>query len=290
MVHADMGLPRPPGERLRAWFRAETPLERGRLIVFVTLVLLTLATWIVTLDHAGSMRSAGDEAMAHDEMAMAGASDADWSLGGIMTFLGFWAVMMAAMMFPAAAPMVLLFHAVHAKRGGGYPAILPSGIFATGYLLIWIAAGLIVYPATQLVAMLTSGLSPDDRGRWSSIALGAVLIVAGLYQLTPFKDTCLNVCRSPLNFVMQYWREGRIGAMWMGTRHGIYCLGCCWALFAVLVAAGMMSLAWMLLLTLVVFAEKVFPHGRRISLGVGAVLTVVGGFLLAGGGRFTTLL
>lgn len=289
MMHAEMRLPRPPGERLRSWFRAETPLERGRLIVFATLVLLTLVTWIVTLDHAGSMRSTGDQAMAHDEMAMTGASGADWSFRGVMAFLGFWAAMMAAMMFPAAAPMVLLFHAVHAKRDGGYRAIFPSGVFATGYLLIWVTAGLIVYPATQIVAMLTSGLSPDDRGRWSAIALGVVLIAAGLYQLTPLKDRCLSACRSPLNFVMQYWRDGRLGAVGMGIRHGVYCLGCCWALFAVLVVAGVMSIAWMLLLTLVVFAEKVFPHGRRISLAVGAVLIVIGGVLLAGGGRFTAL-
>jgi predicted metal-binding membrane protein len=289
MMHAGMRLPRPPAERLRSRFRTETPLERGRLIVFVTLVLLTLVTWIVTLDHTGSMSRSGNGAMVHDEMAMAGASGADWSPGGVMAFLGFWAAMMSAMMFPAAAPMVLLIHAVHAKRGGGYRAIFPSGVFATGYLLIWVTAGLIVYPAMQLVATLTSGLSSDDRGRWSSFALGVVLIAAGLYQLTPLKDTCLSVCRSPLNFVMQYWREGRLGAVVMGIRHGVYCLGCCWALFTVLVVAGMMSLAWMLLLTLVVFAEKVFPHGRRISLAVGAGFIVMGGVLLASGGRFTTL-
>ena len=99
---------------------------------------------------------------------------------------------------------------------------------------------------------------------------------AGLYQFTPLKRVCLHHCRSPLAFVALYWRDGPLGAVRMGIVHGAFCFGCCWALFAILVVAGMMSLAWMLLLTLVVFVEKVFPHGQRVSAAVGVVLILLG--------------
>jgi predicted metal-binding membrane protein len=114
------------------------------------------------------------------------------------------------------------------------------------------------------------------------VALGAVLITAGLYQLTPLKQVCLDHCRSPFSFIMQHWHSGYGGALRMGIVHGLYCLGCCWALFAVLVAAGVMSLAWMLLLTLVVFAEKVLPGGHRLSQAVGVVLLLLGIVVAAG--------
>ena len=134
----------------------------------------------------------------------------------------------------------------------------------------------------QWLSDLAGRLGAADRATWAPLALGAVLIVAGLYQLTPLKRVCLDHCRSPFAFVMQHWRDGYGGALRMGIVHGSYCLGCCWALFAVLVAAGVMSLAWMLLLTLVVFAEKVLPGGRRTSQVVGIALLVLGLGVLGG--------
>jgi hypothetical protein len=108
-----------------------------------------------------------------------------------------------------------------------------------------------------------------DGLSWMPIALDATLVLAGLYQLTPLKQVCLRQCRSPWGFFAQNGREGRTGAISMGVRHGLYCLGCCWALFAVLTSVGMMSIAWMVSITVVAFAEKVFPHGVRISTAVG---------------------
>ena len=128
---------------------------------------------------------------------------------------------------------------------------------------------------------LAGRLGAADRATWGPLALGAVLVAAGLYQLTPLKRVCLDHCRSPFAFVTAL--AGRTaGALRMGVGHGAYCLGCCWALFAVLVAAGVMSLAWMLLLTLVVFAEKVLPLGRRASPMIGVALIVLG-LLVASG-------
>lgn len=273
-----------------------TPLERGQLAVLLVLVVLTVGAWALTIFQARTMAmpmgvvmpGTDGEGMAEpaamDGMAMGGAGEiatsgmasAGWSLDGFVAFVAAWAVMMAAMMFPAAAPMLLLFQRVSTQRQAAGSGFVPTWIFAAGYLLVWTAVGAITWGLIRLVSEGIGRLHPLERGMWAPLALGGVLILAGLYQLTPLKRVCLDHCRTPLSFVMTHWREGRLGALRMGVVHGLYCLGCCWALFAVLVAAGVMSLAWMLLLTLVVFAEKVLPLGRRISYGVGAAFLVLG--------------
>ena len=215
-------------------------------------------------------------------MAMAGMSAEGWSRDGFVAFLGAWAVMMAAMMFPATAPMLLLFHRVQTRRQDQRPAFAPTWVFAAGYLLVWTAIGAVTYALVQLGSDLAGRLDAGERDTWAPIALGVTLLLAGVYQGTPLKRVCLRHCQSPLGFVIQHWRDGRFGPLRMGIRHGGYCLGCCWALFAVLVAAGVMSLAWMLLLTLVVFAEKVLPRGERTGLAVGAVLVILGLLVAAG--------
>jgi predicted metal-binding membrane protein len=125
-------------------------------------------------------------------------------------------------------------------------------------------------------------LAPVERSRWAPILLGSTVLAAGLYQFTPIKSVCLSHCRSPLAFFAQHWRAGRVGALVMGLRHGGYCLGCCWALFAVMVAAGIMSLAWMLLLTLIVFTEKVLPRGWRAVRVIGIALILLGAVVAVG--------
>lgn len=277
-----------------AWLRPATPLERGRLAVLIALVVLTLGAWAATvyqartmampmgvvapaspgatMDHMSGMPASGMTDMAGD----------GWSCDGAATFLVAWAVMMAAMMFPAAAPMLLLFQRVHTQRRAGGGAFVPTWVFVAGYLLVWTVAGTATYALVRLGSDLAGRLSAAERERWAAIALGAVLLLAGLYQLTPLKRVCLDHCRSPLDFVMTHWREGRLGALRMGVVHGAYCLGCCWALFAVLVAAGVMSLAWMALLTLVVFAEKVLPLGPRAARVIGVAFLALGAAVAAG--------
>jgi predicted metal-binding membrane protein len=158
-----------------------------------------------------------------------------------VVFVALWTVMMAAMMLPAAAPMILIFASAQARRARF--AAVPTWIFIAGYLLVWAAAGVLVYVLVQVGSDLATGLTSADRASWAPVALGATLIAAGLYQFTPLRRVCLVHCRSPLTFVAQHWRDGRMGALQMGVRHGAYCLGCCWAMFAVMVAAGVMSLA-----------------------------------------------
>jgi predicted metal-binding membrane protein len=253
----------------------------------MSLAALTGAAWLLTIWQAASMSMpmgvavrGGASADGMAGMAMGGVGAAGWSFTGAAVFVAVWTVMMVAMMLPSAAPMIFTFAAAQARRGRA--AAIPTWIFVAGYLLIWAAAGLAVYALVELGSALATGLAPAARSRWGPLALGITVAAAGLYQFTPVKRVCLDHCRSPLAFIAQHWRDGRAGALAMGLRHGAYCFGCCWALFAVLVAAGVMSLAWMLLLTLVVFVEKLFPRGRFAGAVTGVALVAVGMVVASG--------
>lgn len=246
------------------------------------LVGLTAAAWALTLYQTFSMDMPmgiavrggmeGMEGMAG--MAMGGIAADGWSVAGAAAFLAVWTVMMAAMMLPAAAPMIFMFAAAQARRE--QHVAIPTWTFVAGYLLVWAAAGLVVYVLVQLGSDVATSLDPPQRAKWAPLALGATLGVAGVYQFTTLKHICLSHCRSPLAFVAQHWRDGRVGALTMGLRHGLYCFGCCWALFVVLVATGVMSVAWMLLLTLLVFVEKLLPRGRHFEGSLGVALVALG--------------
>jgi predicted metal-binding membrane protein len=240
--------------------------------------MLTGAAWALMLHHAISMSEpmgwAGPGAMGIE-------MSANFTLGGLGIFLAVWTVMMSAMMLPSAAPMILTFVAAQARRDRN--VAVPTWMFVAGYILVWAYAGVVVYVLVHAGKDLVGRLAWPESGAWASLALGVTLTLAGLYQFTPLKRLCLRHCRSPLAFVKRHWRDGWDGAAKMGVQHGLYCLGCCWALFSVMVAAaGMMSIVWMLLMTLVVFAEKVLPHGPRISAAVALGLIALG--LLVGSG------
>jgi predicted metal-binding membrane protein len=177
---------------------------------------------------------------------------------GAAAFLLAWTVMMAAMMVPSAAPLVVLYG--RAAQGGVRWALL------AGYLAVWAVFGLGVYVTQQAAMHVDAGAA----------GVAAVLAAAGLYQLTPLKSACLRRCRSPLDFVMQHWRKGRAGAARLGVLHGAFCVGCCWALMAVLVAAGAMGLAWVALIGLVVLVEKAGPRGEDVARALGIALLGAG--------------
>jgi predicted metal-binding membrane protein len=189
--------------------------------------------------------------------------------------------MMAAMMLPSTAPMILTFAAAQARRDRNIA--IPTWMFVAGYILVWAYAGLLVYLLICAGRDLVDQLTWLENDAWAPLALGVTLTLAGLYQFTPLKRLCLRHCRSPLAFVRRHWHDGWEHAAGLGIRHGLYCLGCCWALMGVMVAAAwMMNIAWMVLITLVVFAEKVLPHGPRISAVVALGLIALG--LLVGSG------
>ncbi|EIM30064.1 DUF2182 domain-containing protein [Microvirga lotononidis] len=262
-------------------------LRHARLSLLVSLVVLTTGAWgfilyqALTMDMPAGMADLGSLPSAGmGGTAMAGVPAAGLSVRGAAIFVAVWTVMMAAMMLPAAAPMILTFAQAQARRDRAVH--VPTWIFVAGYGLVWLLAGWVVYPIVQWGHDMASSPVATSSFNWAPLALGGTLIVAGLYQLTPLKRLCLSHCRSPLAFVALHWREGRGGALRMGVLHGLYCLGCCWALFGILVAAGVMNLAWMLLLTLLVFAEKVLPLGQRLTAVMGFGLAAIG-FAVAGG-------
>lgn len=195
-------------------------------------------------------------------------------LGTLGWFTGMWVVMMAAMMFPSVSPTVALYAKMTRRRG-----LSRALLFAGGYLLVWSAAGLIAYGLFETGnRLLGQGLAWDASGRWFA---GGVLALAALYELTPLKDVCLAKCRSPLGFLLGRWRDGRLGAVEMGARHGAWCVGCCWALMAALFALGVMSLAWTALVAALIALEKTLPWGRAATWGTATVLLFLAVMLVA---------
>jgi predicted metal-binding membrane protein len=168
--------------------------------------------------------------------------------GGV--FIVTWVVMMVAMMFPAVAPMVLTHARIVRSRGGG---TMPTVAFVLGYLVVWTGAGLVPLGIIQILG--SSFAAPVDV--WLPRLSGAVVVLAGVYQLTPLKNACLRACRSPLSFILTHdFGGGSSAAARAGISHGLYCLGCCWALMAVLAVLGLMNLAWMAVFAVVFFLEK----------------------------------
>jgi predicted metal-binding membrane protein len=184
-------------------------------------------------------------------------------LGGLGWFMGIWVTMMAAMMFPSAAPMVLLFNRVSSERAKRGQAFVPTWIFALSYLAVWAVYGLAAYGLYRLVVRFDFGFLDWDRA--GPYVAGGAIVAAGLYELTPLKSVCLRHCRSPLHFVMGHWRGGRLGAVRMGVEHGTYCVGCCWGLMVVLFALGVMSLTWMAVVAALILAQKVLPSGQHLT-------------------------
>ena len=194
--------------------------------------------------------------------------------------LGFWVtawvVMMGAMMFPSIAPMVLMYARLQqGKRAKGLPA--PFGatpLLVGGYLLAWSAAGLVGYTVLWAGHELSpSVLAWDAAGPYVA---GAVILAAAIYQLTPLKDVCLRKCRDPFTFLLTAWRPGRIGALRMGIEHGGWCVGCCWAMMAALIALGLMSIGWMAFVAALIAVEKLLPWKSLANRSIAALLAVLG--------------
>jgi predicted metal-binding membrane protein len=202
-----------------------------------------------------------------------------WTVGYAALVLGMWAVMMAAMMLPSAAPTILFYGTIARARRARGDLVVGSGVFACGYLLVWAAFSLAAV-ALQFGAEQMALLSPMME--MTSVGLsGALLIAAGLYQWSPLKQACLRRCRSPLELVTTQWREGARGAFVMGLRHGAYCLGCCWLLMLLLFVGGVMNLGWIAGLALFVLVEKTVPAGHWIGRAAGIGLVIWGGATLA---------
>lgn len=206
-------------------------------------------------------------------MEMGMRMDAPWRVADVFLTFAMWAVMMVGMMSAAAAPVLLLFAATRARREerGVPPAVL---MFGLGYVTVWMAFSLCA-TVTQWALHRAALLSPAMAVASPRFA-GALLVAAGVYQLTPLKRACLTHCQTPLGFLMSHWRDGAGGAFQMGLRHGVYCLGCCWVLMGVLFAVGVMNLAWVAVLTAFILVEKMGESGARVARVGGVLLVGIG--------------
>ena len=258
-------------------FRAVAAVSRrDRVLISACLVVVTALAWayLIHLDRQMSVSMAYDTMMA--QMGMA--TDSPWTAGDVFFTFAMWAVMMVGMMAGAAMPVLLLFADAHAARGAG-GARLAVLLFGLGYVIVWVGFSAVAALA-QWALHQKALLSPAMAASSPSLA-GAILIAAGAYQLTPWKGACLTQCRSPLGFLMTNWRDGNIGVLQMGVRHGAYCLGCCWALMCILFAVGVMNLLWVAALTGFVLLEKIGPAGTTVARVAGAAMLLVGIFLIA---------
>jgi predicted metal-binding membrane protein len=195
-----------------------------------------------------------------------------WSFGYALTLFIMWAIMMAAMMLPSAAPTVLLVDALRRRTANGRS--MTTALFSIGYLLVWIgfSAG-----ATLLQWRLDkAGFLSESMASVNRVVSGIFLVAAGIYQWTPLKQICLRHCRSPMAFLVAHWRTGYLGVLATGIAHGLYCLGCCWVLMGLLFVGGLMNLLWVAVLALLVLVEKTFPHGRLFGQAIGVVLLLAG--------------
>lgn len=266
-------------------------LRRDRVIVLAALVVLIILAWAYTIWLANGMDMGGISMVKPSDMGTPNALGVGrgatlapafkpWSAADFIVMSMMWTVMMIGMMTPSTAPMVLIYARVGRQAELQGKPLAATGFFAGGYFLAWAAFSLVatlgqwlLERAALLTPMLTA--SNDFFG-------GLVLIAAGLFQWTPAKDACLKHCQAPLSFVQRHggFRRDALGSLQVGFQHGIYCVGCCWALMALLFVGGVMNIVWIAGLTTFILLEKVVPLGRIISRTAGVGLAAWGVWLL----------
>lgn len=285
----------------------ERLLKRDRIITLSGLALLCVLAWTYIVSGAGLGMSSWEmttfslspdrevvrpittpDAMSEMNMSSMGSmpdtavTAPSWSAATMLLIVAMWWVMMIAMMTPSAAPAILLYARTHrhsAAQGQMNSQLAPTGAFAAGYLLVWLAFS--VAAASLQWALVQAGLVSEmmmgSQSRWLS---GGLLVAAGLYQLSPLKGLCLTHCRSPTHFLTNNWRPGAGGAVRLGMLHGSYCVGCCWTLMALLFVGGVMNLVWIAALSVVVLVEKLAPGGPWLGRGLGVALVIWGALTL----------
>lgn len=229
--------------------------DRVTILTSVALLLIAAAAWVSVVRS-----SVGDDMVMTMPMPA--------TVGDGVAFVVSWGVMMTAMMLPSALPMISLYGATQRRSAGAAPKGVPVAVFTLVYLALWAASGVPVYFAHTLLMTLA--------GSAFAYAVAVILLAAGAFQLSPLKQVCLRACRSPLGFLLGHWRAGLRGSLALGWSHAVYCLGCCWALMLVLVAAGAMGLRWVLLIAALVAAEKLLPGGEWFARAAGGALLLLG--------------
>jgi predicted metal-binding membrane protein len=260
----------------------EALLRRERFIVVAGLVLITALAWWWVATGAGTGMNTLAMSTWQFPPPISHSMIETWTPGYALVMFSMWWIMMIAMMTPSAAPMILLYARAHRyehKLGKIDASVAPTFSFLFGYLTTWLAFALI---ATGMQWALENAGLVHALVMWSldPVFSAGLLIAAGLYQLSSLKNVCLEHCRSPAQFLAENFRPGRWGAFRMGLKHGIYCLGCCWFLMALLFAGGVMNLVWIAGLTILVLIEKIAPSGHTIARIAGLTMIAWGGWIL----------
>ena len=258
-------------------------LRRDRIVVIAAVVIIAALAWayIVWLSRSMDAIPMSDMPLDMPGMgAMAAPAFKSWLPIDFIFVFAMWTAMMIGMMTPSASPMILIYARVArqaAQQGRPFAAV---GWFTAGYLLAW--TGFSMVATVGQWALTRAALLTPMMQSTSAIFGGAVLIAAGIYQWTPLKDICLKHCQAPLIFIQRHggFRPDNAGSLGLGFRHGLYCVGCCWALMALLFVGGVMNVLWIAVLTILVLAEKIAPVGRVLSRSVGVALTVTGAWLI----------
>ena len=291
--------------------------QSSRVLSLSMIVLMTLLAWLylltMTQDMQGRMDMAdmglgmgifntsepmapSEPAMAHHHhhhgMAMESATASEtlpdntfgmpslgttWNAQDFVLVFAMWIMMMIAMMLPTAAPMIVTYSDILNQQTEG-SRLIPLSLFISGYLLTWGGYSLLAVIAQW--GMLQSALISEMMVGTNPLFNGGLLMIAGLYQWSKLKEVCLTHCRTPLQFFLTSWKSGNKGAFQMGTTHGAYCVGCCWALMVLMFFFGLMNLIWIAALSVIMLAEKVLPKGDLFGKGVGALFFVWGLFMV----------
>ena len=257
----------------------ENHMDRLQRVIFISLISASAVTWIVS--------GVQQENMMSSVMAVGDSLDPV----AISLFTAIWTAGMAAMMFPAISPMVLLYNRLISNKGNNQnltTTILEKGnettlksyplktiLFVGCYLLVWALTGIALLIGWTLVMK-------NAQMQNMNVLYGAILVVSGAYQFSPIKNKCLGYCESPMSFFMRRWHDGPSGAIKMGLYHGLYCLGCCWPYFLLMVALGWMNLLWMSLFAAIIFGEKIWKKGIWVARAAGVGLVIVGILMLMG--------
>lgn len=254
--------------------------RRDRIVVAGLLALVAVLAWAFTVHQSMLMDQMEADMWRDMNMSMNGMEPSWTSVDALMVFV-MWSAMMAAMMVPGASPMIAAFATINRRRRDRSAPYVPTSVFLLGYLIVWIGFSFLATGAQwllQKVELLTTMMQSASY-YWSAV----LFLAAGLYQFSPLKERCLAYCRSPDGFILSEWRDGTLGAVVMGMRHGLFCLGCCGALMVLLFAVAVMDLRWVAALTVLVTAEKLLPGAKfwRIAIGVGLLFTALG-FAVAG--------
>jgi predicted metal-binding membrane protein len=242
--------------------------RHDKIVVLALVVLVAAFAWAFTVHRAMRMEEM-EVAMRRDMNMSMNGMEPSWTPVDAALILAMWSAMMAAMMVPGASPMITAFATINRRRRERSAPYVPTAVFLIGYLVGWTGFSIlatILQCLLQMTGLLTT-MMQSASNYWSA----ALFFAAGLYQFSPLKQTCLTYCRSPDGFILSEWRNGNLGAVIMGVRHGVFCLGCCAGLMLLLFAVAVMDLRWVAVLTTLVTAEKLLPRPAfwRIAIGIG---------------------